>query len=229
MAQLTYFGHSAVSLEASGIHVLIDPFIKQNPLATTESLQGLEADFVIVTHAHSDHLGDAIEIAKRCKAKVISTFEVASYAAQQGCETEQMHIGGSIRTSFGRVKLTQAFHSSSMEIGGKLVSIGNPCGVVVSLGDKHVYHAGDTGLFGDMRLIGEDVPLDIALLPIGDRFTMGIKDAVKAASFLNAKLNVPIHYRTWGIIDVDPNEFVERCSADGLNAQIVVPGTSIEF
>ena len=229
MARLTYFGHSAVALENQGIRILIDPFLQGNPLAPENAAEQTEADFVIVTHAHSDHLGDAIAIAKRCKATILANFEIAMYCSQQGCRIDPMHIGGSIRLPFGRVKLTAAMHGSTIEIDGKPVTLGNPCGVIVSMGDKHVYHAGDTGLFGDMRLIGEDVPLDLALLPIGDRFTMGVTDAIKAAGFLNAQCAIPIHYDTWHIIQADPSEFVAGCEAKGLNAKVVLPNTSIEF
>jgi len=229
MARLTYYGHSAVRIERSGISVLIDPFLDDNPFAGEEVERQTTANFIVVTHAHSDHLGDAIKIAKRCVAKIIANFEIATYAAKQGCEVEPMHIGGSIRLPFGRVKLTQALHGSTIEEDGRLLTLGNPCGVIISLGDVHVYHAGDTGLFGDMRLIGEDVPLDIALLPIGDRFTMGVSDAVKAAGMLQAKMSIPIHYKTWQMIEADPNDFVEGCAATGLQAQVVAPGASVEF
>jgi len=225
---MTYYGHSAVCLERSGLRVLIDPFLHDNPVAG-EDADAIEADYIVVTHAHSDHIGDAIAIARRNKATIIANYEIASYLSKQGCQVEPMHIGGAIRLPFGRVKLTQALHGSSLEIAGQLVTMGPPCGVIISLGDKHAYHAGDTGLFGDMRLIGEDVPLDLALLPIGDRFTMGVRDAVKAAGFLQAKLTVPIHYKTWEIIDADPQEFADGCHANGQRAQVVPPGTSIEF
>ncbi len=229
MTTLTYFGHSAVALQKDNCQVLIDPFLHGNPLAGEKVDLTVQPNYIVVTHAHSDHLGDAIAIAKRSKAKIIANFEIASYAQKKGCEAEPMHIGGAVQMPFGRVKLTQAFHGSTLEEDGRVITLGNPCGVVVSMGDTHVYHAGDTGLFGDMRLIGEDVPLTVALLPIGDRFTMGVKDAIKAASFLKAKLTVPIHYNTFGMIQADPQAFVDGCKANGNAAQIVAPRTSIEI
>jgi L-ascorbate metabolism protein UlaG (beta-lactamase superfamily) len=228
MAQLTFYGQAAVLLQDGATRILIDPFLTGNPLATVQAAD-VQADAVIVTHAHGDHLGDALEIAKRCNATLFANYEIAMYAAQQGVQTEPMHIGGAVATPFGRTKLTAALHGSTAEIDGKPVTLGNPCGVIVTLGGKHVYHAGDTGLFGDMRLIGEDVPLDVALLPIGDRFTMGVADAVKAAGFLGAKLAVPIHYNTFPAIEADPDEFVKGCEAAGHKARIVQPGETIEF
>jgi len=225
---MTFMGHSAVNIQSNGTSILIDPYFTDNPQASAEA-SDVNADYIVVTHAHDDHLGDAIEIAKRCSATVVSTFEIVTYCSEEGCEVCPMHIGGGADFPFGRIKLTQAFHGSTTEIDGKMVTLGNPAGVVVSIGDKHVYHAGDTGLFGDMKLIGEDVPLDLALLPIGDRFTMGVKDAVKAAGFLQAKMAVPIHYDTWPLVEADPQVFVDGCEAKGLNARIVQAGESVEF
>ncbi|MCX7015446.1 MAG: metal-dependent hydrolase, partial [Candidatus Sumerlaeota bacterium] len=201
--------------------------IKDNPQAP-KSAAALKPNYIVVTHAHADHLGDAVDLAKRSGATIVANFEIASYCAAKGCKIEPMHIGGAIRLPFGRVKLTQAFHGSTVEIDGKPYALGMPTGVVITIGGKNVYHAGDTGLFGDMRLIGDE-GLDVALLPIGDRFTMGVKDAVTAAQFLRPKMAVPIHYNTWGLIQVDPAEFVSGCQAIGIKAQIVAPGQSIEF
>jgi L-ascorbate metabolism protein UlaG (beta-lactamase superfamily) len=225
---MTFMGHSAVSIQSNGATILVDPFLTNNPQASAEASE-VNADYIVVTHAHDDHLGDAIEIAKRCNATIVSTFEIVTHCSKEGCEVCPMHIGGGVNFPFGRIKLTQAFHGSTMEIDGKPVTLGNPAGVVITIGGKHVYHAGDTGLFGDMRLIGEDVPLDLALLPIGDRFTMGVKDAIKAASFLQAKMAVPIHYDTWPLVEADPQVFVEGCEEKGLNARIVLAGQSVEF
>lgn len=229
MTTLTYYGHSAVALEKDNCQVLIDPFLHGNPQAGDKVDLTVQPNYIVVTHAHSDHLGDAIAIAKRSKAKIIANFEIATYVQRKGCEVEPMHIGGSILLPFGRVKLTPAFHGSTVEEDGQVITLGMPCGVVVSMGDTHVYHAGDTGLFGDMRLIGEDVPLTVALLPIGDRFTMGVKDAIKAAGFLNAQLTVPIHYNTWDMIAADPQSFVDGCKANGNDARIVPARSSIEI
>lgn len=225
MAKLTYYGHACFLVEAGGRAILIDPFLTGNPQAPAGA-GDLHADFIVVTHAHGDHLGDAVPIAKRTNATVISNYEIASYCEKQGVKTHAMHIGGAAAFPFGRAKLTQALHGSSFPDGSYG---GNPAGVVLRLGDRVVYHAGDTGLFSDMQLIGEE-GLDVAILPIGDNFTMGVDDAVRAVRFLKPKAVVPMHYNTFEIIDADPDSFrrkVERASA----ARVVVlePGKSWEI
>ena len=228
MADLTFFGHSAVQIDSGDINILIDPFISGNPLAPI-SKEELKPNYIIITHGHGDHIGDAVEIAKASNSTVIGNFEIANYFQRQGVKSEAMHIGGSREFPFGKVKLTIAHHGSGLESPeGGMIYLGNPCGVIVSVDGKNIYHAGDTGLFLDMKLIGEITNLDIAMLPIGDNFTMGIDDAVRAAGFLKAKLNIPIHYNTFELIKANPEDFVVGVEAINLSAKILKPGESFE-
>ncbi|MCH8928124.1 MAG: metal-dependent hydrolase [Candidatus Marinimicrobia bacterium] len=229
MAVLTYFGHSAVQIESNDANILIDPFISENPLAPV-SKEELKPDYIIITHGHGDHIGDAVEIAKASNSTVIANYEIANYFQKKGVKSAAMHIGGRKEFPFGTVKFTIAHHGSGLDTPDEgMIYMGNPCGVIVSVDGKNIYHAGDTGLFLDMKLIGEITNLDIALLPIGDNFTMGIEDAVRAADFLKAKLNIPIHYNTFDLIKADPEDFAAGLEALNLSAKTLNPGDSIEI
>lgn len=229
MAVLTYFGHSAVQIESGDANILIDPYISENPLSPVTK-EELIPDYIIITHGHGDHIGDTVEIAKSSNCTVISNFEIATYFQKKGVKTHGMSIGGSREFPFGKVKFTIAHHSSGLNTPDDgMVYMGSPCGVIVSVGGMNLYHAGDTGLFLDMKLIGELNDLDVAMLPIGDNFTMGIEDAVRAADFVKAKLNIPIHYNTFELIKADPEEFVAGVEALNLSAKVLNPGDSIEI
>jgi len=225
MLKLTYYGHSVFKLDDGKTSLIIDPFLNDNPVAPVK-VEDIKVDYVVLTHGHGDHLGDGLEIAKRNNATIIAVNELANYCIDKGAKAHNMHIGGGYNFPFGRVKFTIAHHGSSAPDG---VYTGNPAGVVVTVGGKCVYHAGDTGLFYDMKLIGEMNPLDVALLPIGDNFTMGIDDAVKAVELLNPKLAIPMHYNTWPIIAADPNEFVKKVESKGYKARVVNFGETIEI
>ncbi len=225
MSKLTYLSHSAWLVEADGVTIAIDPFLEGNPTAPMKAAD-VKADYIIVTHAHGDHLGDAIPIAKQSNGTIISNFEIANYCGNQGANAHPMHIGGAHRFPFGMVKLTPAWHGSSFPDGSYG---GTPAGVLLTVGGKTIYHTGDTGLFMDMQLIGEMHPVDIFLVNIGDNFTMGIDDAVKAVEFVKPKLTIPMHYKTFDVIDVDPQEFLDKVKQKGFEAKLLGIGESYEF
>jgi L-ascorbate metabolism protein UlaG (beta-lactamase superfamily) len=225
MLNLTYYGHSVFLLDDGTTKIIIDPFLTGNPSATI-SASAINVNYIIVTHGHGDHLGDAIPLSKRCNATIIATNELANYVASKGAKAHNMHIGGGYNFTFGRVKFTIAHHGSAAPDGTPL---GLPSGVLVTMGGKTVYHAGDTGLFYDMKLIGEMNPVDIMLLPIGDNFTMGIDDAVKAVEFVNPKYVVPMHYNTFPVITVDAQDFIAKISAKGFKGTALESGKSLKF
>jgi L-ascorbate metabolism protein UlaG (beta-lactamase superfamily) len=223
MAKLTYFSHSAWKIETEGTDILIDPFLTGNPTAPVKA-EDVHADYIIITHAHGDHIGDAIPIAQKHKATIISNFEIANWCGAQGVEAHPLHIGGGHDFPFGNVKLTQAFHGSSFPDGSYG---GMPAGVLIRIEGKTVYHAGDTGLFGDMALIAEMNPIDVALLPIGDNFTMSIRDGIKAVELLKPKMVIPMHYRTFDMINADPDEFLNGIQAKGFKGKVLPYGETI--
>ncbi|MEJ2720617.1 MAG: metal-dependent hydrolase [bacterium] len=224
--KLTYHGHSCWEIRDDSHRLLIDPFLTGNTRADVGPDTFDKLDGVIITHGHGDHIGDGVEIAKRTGALVVSNFEIANYFESKGCTAHPLHIGGGAGFPFGHVKLTIAHHGST---GPNGESLGNPAGVILTMSGKKIYHAGDTGLFLDMKLISEmNGPFDVALLPIGDNFTMGITDAVKSAEFIDAAVTIPMHYQTFPYIEVDPNEFVRAVEAQGRKAIVVEPGASYE-
>jgi len=223
MPEITFLSHAGFLLKDEGKETLLfDPFISENPLATVR-LEEIKADYILLSHGHADHLGDAYEIAKINDAMIISTAEIAGQAQENGLTAHAQHLGGRHKFAFGSVKLTLAFHGAG-------VPGGHACGFVVDYYGKKIYFAGDTALFGDMKLIGELDSLDLALLPIGDNFTMGIDDAVVAVSFLKAKTVIPYHYNTWPVIEADPEEFKQKVEEKtGSHCEIVSPGESYSF
>ncbi len=225
MPRLTYLSHAGFIVEGGGARIVFDPFLTGNPLAKANP-SDITADYIILTHGHGDHLGDSLDIAKANNATVIAVFELANYCSARGANVHPMHIGGAYTFPFGRVKFTIAHHGSSAPDG---TYTGNPAGVLLTIDGKTLYHAGDTALFLDMKLIGEMNAIDVALLPIGDNFTMGIDDAVKAVEFLRPQLAIPIHYKTFDVIDVDPGEFVEKVSRTGFKARVMEVGETREF
>lgn len=228
MLKLTCHGHSCFTLTDGTYQILFDPYIRNNP-ATDLQAEDVEASHILVTHGHGDHLGEAIEISKRNKALIIAPNELAHYCKVQGAHVHPMHIGGSWEFPFGRVKLTPAWHGSAVIEGSSIIYTGSPCGFIVKMEEKNIYHAGDTGLFGDMKLIGEMQSLDCALLPIGDNYVMGPEDALRAALMLQAKMTVPMHYNTFPIIAQDPELFIEKLAEVSLTGKVMNAGESIEF
>lgn len=219
MPVITFLGHACFLLEDdSGVKdtLLFDPFISGNPLAPVK-IENLEPSYILVSHAHFDHHADTYAIAENSSATVISTAEIATEAQGRGCAAHALHIGGRHAFPFGSVKLTPALHGSG-------IAGGHACGFLVDYHGKKIYFAGDTGLFGDMKLIGEP-GLDLALLPIGDNFTMGPEDAVTAASMLKAATVIPYHYNTWPLIEVDPGAFSDAVEQKtGSRCVILAPG-----
>jgi len=207
MLKITWLGHACFTLDDGNQKIVIDPFLTGNPVAAVP-IETLNVDAILVTHGHGDHLGDAIPLSRRCRAPIIAPFELAKFCERQGATTHPMHIGGCHSFSFGDVKLTIAHHGSAI-IGESTEYTGNPCGFLVTMGGQTVYHAGDTGLFSDMALIGEMHSSEAALLPIGDNFTMGPQDACRAAMFLHARFVIPMHYDTWELIAQDADAFAQ--------------------
>jgi L-ascorbate metabolism protein UlaG (beta-lactamase superfamily) len=225
--KVSYHGHSVVQIQVNGKNIIIDPFITGNQL-TELKLEDVNPDVIILTHGHSDHVGDTVELAKRNNALVIANHELSTFLGWQGVNTYAMHIGGAREFEFGKVKLTQAFHGSSYITENKeIIYCGMPAGILFMAEGKTVYHAGDTALFSDMKLIGERHPIDLAFLPIGDNFTMGPEDAAYAAKLLGAKTIVPIHYNTFPPIKQDPKQFIEML--ENKNGKVLEPGDFIEL
>ncbi|HEX9710615.1 MAG TPA: metal-dependent hydrolase [Candidatus Thermoplasmatota archaeon] len=224
-----WLSHSAWLLEGDD-RVVIDPFLTGNPKAVMEASQ-VQCDIVVVTHGHNDHFGDAVEIAKANGAPICAIHEIAVHAESEGAKTEPMNKGGSVRVGRTTVRLVEAVHSGDWVDGaGVMRTFGTACGAVVTSG-KTVYHAGDTALFSDMRLIGELYKPDLALLPIGDRYTMGPQDAGLAAALVGAPLTVPMHYQTWPAIPGDPREFAAAAKARGYTGKVRIlkPGDAVDL
>ncbi len=224
--RLTYLGHSCCLLETAKARLIIDPYLNDNPAAKIKAVD-VKCDFVLVSHGHEDHSGDAVEIAKRCDATVIANYELAEYLGAKGAKTHAMNPGGAHNFPFGRVKLTLAHHTSSVEAGLHPIYLGVPCGLLIQADGKTVYHAGDTALFMDMQLIGR-AGLDLALIPIGDNFTMGPDDAVLALDYLKPKVAVPIHYNTWPIIAQDGAAFAAQAAKSAHTVRALKAGESLD-
>ncbi|MBR6013783.1 MAG: metal-dependent hydrolase [Selenomonadaceae bacterium] len=218
MLKFNYYGHACFQLDDGKYKVLFDPFLTGNPAATIKP-DKVEADYILITHAHGDHCGDAYEILERTGATAVGIPEVTDFGGAN-VKAVGMNLGGTLKLLFGFVRMVPALHSAG--VGG-----GTPCGYVVSIGGKIIYFAGDTCLFSDMKLIGERDKIDYAILPIGDHFTMGIEDAAKAVEFLGAKNVIPVHYNTWDVIKQDPEEFKKLVKNAAVH--IVKPGESLEM
>lgn len=225
--KVTFHGHAVVKIETNGKTIVIDPFITGNS-QTDLKVHDVRPDVIILSHGHGDHVGDTIPLAKANDSLVIANDELSTYLKWQGLRVHGMHIGGSYTFDFGKVKLTPAFHGTGIQPGNnQIIYAGMPAGILLMAEGKTIYHAGDTALFSDMKLIGERHPIDVAFLPIGDNYTMGPEDAAYAAKLLNAKTVVPIHYNTFPVINQDPQRFIDLL--DNQNGKILKAGESIEL
>jgi len=225
MLSISFHGHACFSLSNNDYSIIIDPWFAGNPLANPKSAEKIKCNAILVSHGHFDHLGDAIEISKQNNAPIIGVAELCKYCNYQGAETHSMHIGGSRQFDFAWVKLTPAWHGSSVVTRDGIIYTGNPCGFLVKMDGLLVYHAGDTGLFGDMELIARQHPIDVALLPIGDNFVMGPEDALTAAELLKPKVVIPMHFNTFEIIQQDLVQFAKKIEEKGhAKAVVLEPG-----
>lgn len=225
--RLTYLGHSCFLLETAAARLLFDPYLSENPAAPLQP-KDVACDFILISHGHEDHTCDALAIARHCGATIVANYEIAEYFSAKGAKTHGMNPGGSFRFPFGRVKLTLAHHTSSVEAGLHPIYLGAPCGILVQADERTIYHAGDTALFLDMQLIGR-AGLDLALIPIGDNYTMGPDDAVTALDFLRPKIAVPMHYNTWPIIAQDAAAFATLAAKSGHAVNVMAPGATLEI
>ena len=220
--EITWLSHSGFYLDINGISVLIDPFLTHNPLATI-SPDSLPADFILLTHGHGDHVGDTVAIAKRTNATVIAVFEIATWCQNQGVKNVHgQNTGGGFMHPFGHVKFVKADHSSSLPDG---TYGGQACGIVLTADNKRLYFAGDTALFSDMSLVG-DAGIDVAFLPIGDNFTMGPEESLKAIEWIRPQAAFPIHYNTFDVIAQDAAAWAQHVNNQTSAKPIVIDPSS---
>ena len=225
--KLIWYGHATLGLETDGHKILIDPFFSGNPSASA-SADEVEADYILVSHGHGDHVGDTLDIVSRTGATVIANFEIVNWLGNQGVEkTHPQHLGGGFTHPFGYLKLTLALHGSALPDG---TYGGNPAGFLLTTNDgKKIYMAQDTGLFGDMSLIGDE-GIDLAVLPIGDNFTMGPDDALRAVKLIRPKVVIPIHYNTWELIAQDAKNWASRVEKETETKVVVLnPGENFSL
>ncbi len=204
--EIKFLGHASFQIWTGSHSILIDPFVTDNPSALTTA-DNLDADAILVTHGHEDHVADVEAIARRTGAVVVANYEIVTWFQARGIENAHpMHIGGQHSFEFGTVKLTIAHHGSILPDGS---NGGSPAGIILKTGDGNIYHAGDTGLFSDMQLIGDE-GIQVAILPIGDNFTMGPDDSVKATGYLRPAIVIPAHFNTWPLIEQDTDEWQQQ-------------------
>ena len=224
--KITFYGHACLDIEVNDIHILVDPFITGNPKAKHITIDSLKADYILLTHAHQDHTLDVESIAKRTNAVIISNFEVVTHYGKLGLETHPMNHGGQWDFEFGNLKYVNAIHSSSFPDGSYG---GEPGGFVIEGEHKNIYIAGDTAVTMDMKLIPMQTQLDLAILPVGDNFTMGVDDAILASDFVECDKVLGCHYDTFGYIEIDHEEAKRKFFDKGKDLMLLEIGESIEL
>jgi L-ascorbate metabolism protein UlaG (beta-lactamase superfamily) len=224
--KITFYGHASLGLEIGGKSIIVDPYISPNPKAAHIDVNDLKADYILLTHAHGDHIADVETIAKNTNATIVSNAEIAGHYEQKGLKTHPMNHGGSWNFDFGKVKFVQAIHSSSFPDGSYG---GNPGGFVIEGEHKNIYIAGDTALTFDMQLIPLRTSLDLAILPIGNNFTMDVEDAIIASDFVECDKILGYHFDTFGYIEIDHQEAVKKFSDAGKELVLLEIGASIEI
>lgn len=224
--KITYYGHASLGIKVGGKHIIVDPYISANPLAAHIDINELKADYILVTHAHGDHVLDVEAIAKRTGAVIVSNAEIAGYYAQKGFQSHPMNHGGCWNFDFGNLKYVNAIHSSSFPDGSYG---GNPGGFVIEGEHKNIYIAGDTALTMDMKLIPMRTKLDLAIFPIGDNFTMDVDDAILASEFVDCDKVLGYHYDTFGYIKIDHKEAIQKFFDAGKDLMLLPIGDSIEL
>ncbi|MFN8440980.1 MAG: metal-dependent hydrolase [Caldilineaceae bacterium] len=226
---ITYYGHSTLVLEVDGTRLIVDPFLAPNNPLSPVGPDEIQVDYILQTHGHGDHIADTVGIAKRTNAQVICNFEIANWLQNLGVSNiHPMHLGGAFTFPFGKVKMTIAHHGSGLPDGSYG---GNPAGFLINFNEGHdLYISGDTALTYDMKLIGEQGGVDLAILCVGDNFTMGPDDAVMAAQFVKAKHVIPVHYNTWPVIAIDAQAFAKRLAREAeIDCSVMAPGETKEF
>lgn len=225
--KINFLGHAGFLIEGSK-NIVIDPFLTGNPAAKSNP-KDIKADLILVSHGHGDHFGDTLTIAKQSGGTVISVNEMAIFCANKGVKSHGLHIGGSHVFDGVKIKLTPAWHGSGYDAEFP-IHLGTPCGFIINLDGKTLYHAGDTGLFGDMELIGRLNKIDLAMIPIGDNYTMGPEDALEAVKMLKPEYVIPMHYSTFPLIKQDPLKFKSEVeSQTGSKVAVIAPGESLEL
>jgi L-ascorbate metabolism protein UlaG (beta-lactamase superfamily) len=225
--KVIYYGHASFGIEINGVHLLFDPFITPNELAKDIDINTIPADYILISHGHEDHVADVESIAKRTGATIVSNYEIVSWFGTQGINNgHPMNHGGSWSFDFGTVKYVNAIHSSVLPDG---TYGGNPGGFIVKTDGKALYYAGDTALTYDMKLIGDQENIDLAFLPIGNNFTMGIEDAVIATGFVNCDHVIPMHYDTFGYIEINKEDAMAKFSNASIQLSLMEIGQVLEF
>lgn len=221
--KIQFLGHSAFYVEGEGVKALIDPFLEEG---AQQDFNVDELNYIFLTHGHGDHLGSTVELAKKSGATVVANHEICIYLSTFGVDCHPMHIGGRTTFPFGKVKMTPALHGSGIETDEGVINGGNPGGFVIEIAGKKLYHAGDTGLTYDMKLL-EIEEIDVALLPIGGNFTMDVEDALRAVGFIKPKVAIPMHYNTFPVIEASPAAFTQ--GIEKALGKVLAPGESFSF